>query len=392
MSILLTIYFIIYALISIRFLLHTGVLALPIPNKQHLRRYNDKRILIQYPVRNEPLRLVERFIKSLETIPEGQRHRYKLQILDDYDDKLPTLTIKPCVEYEIFKREKRTGNKAGNMNFGLEHSDGFDFLLVFDADHQVDGRGLYDAANILYGHEDIVCVQSRWIFDNKSNKLENLFQQQVLGAHIEREQTFRSYYNIFPIFNGAGGMWKISYLKERFGGFLTRCVCEDTDTSGEANMDGKRIVVLPTWTTRVDLVDGWKDYEKQQHRWIKGNGQQFAYHWSVKSKSWAKKMYWMSWNAGFALAPLKYPMLGFGVYRYLTGQSILIEQLAMIPHVLAWIGTSMSWNNTLSAKRLILYPTQYILELRVLHAQISGWYKGFFSYKKHFDFEVTRKV
>jgi hypothetical protein len=157
-------------------------------------------------------------------------------------------------------------------------------------------------------------------------------------------------------------------------------------------MGGKRIIVLPTWTTKVDLVETWEAYGKQQKRWIKGNGQQLRYHLPVKSANQLKKLYWLSWNLGYALAFTKYLIPLMVAYKTFNGlQFTWVEYLALVPHLFAWIASAQTWDNKLDARRWWMYPTQFILELRVLHKQIMGFWDGFFNYRKNFVFDVTLK-
>ena len=387
-------YLAILGVTSARFLVHTGVLALPIPKRNWKRAPITGKILIQYPIRNEPSRIVDRFIQSLETIPEEHRKHFTLQILDDYDESTPLAGyVTPCIDYVYIKRKIRTGNKAGNMNNGLSLAGPeFKYALVFDSDHQVDGTKLIQAAEIIAGNKDVVCVQSRWDFANIENTALSIVQETILGLHIDREQTWKSAHNVYPIFNGAGGIWDLDYVKTKFGGWLTRSVCEDTDLSGEVNMAGKRIVVLPTWTTKVDLVETWDALGKQQRRWIKGNGQQLRYHLPVKSVNPLKKLHWISWNLGFAVAPSKYIIPAFILVKYILGmQFSTFEYLCALPHLLAWIATAQTWDNKINTRRWWMYPTQFVLELRFLHLQIQGFWQGFYGFKKQFVFDVTEK-
>jgi cellulose synthase/poly-beta-1,6-N-acetylglucosamine synthase-like glycosyltransferase len=373
---------------------HTGVLAFPIRrHKSYLRTPITKKILIQYPIRNEPKSIVDRFIKSLETIPVAHRHLFQLQILDDYDVAMPELDTIPCINFVILKRSNRTGNKAGNMNFGLKHvGPEFKYALIYDSDHQIDGSKIIEAAEILEANNELVCVQSRWVFNNTNNTALSILQEAILGSHIDREQTFRSAYNLYPIFNGAGAIWNLDFIRSTFGGWLPRCVCEDTDLSGEVNMMGKQILVLPTWTTKVDLVETWDAYGKQQKRWIKGNGQQFRYHLPVKSVNPLKKLYWLSWNLGFALAFTKYLIPAVIAYKLFNDVSFtMVDKLAVVPHIFAWAASMQTWDNRFNSRRWWMYPTQFILELRVLHKQIAGFWDGFFNYRKNFVFDVTIK-
>lgn len=402
-------YLIILILLNIKLLIHTGVLCLPIKQKVAKRTKNSNKILIQYPVMNEPMHLINRFIKSLQLIPVEERPRFHIQILDDYTDPLVLEEI-PCISYEVVRRKARSGrqqnklgyakSKAGNMNYGLEHLrqsnslKDYKFVMIYDADHEItDGRKIIEAAEILEANDDTIIVQSRWIFANTSNSLVSLFQEAQLGVHIDREQIFRSRYNLHPIMNGAGAMFKLHYIVDTFGGWLERCVVEDIDISYEITKTGKKIYVYPEWTTNIDNPETWEDLGKQWQKWAQGNGQTIRYHWNEQAqKNIFKEIYWFSWLNSFSLAPLKYFFLIWGGYRFFNGHYIhWIEWLCLVPHILAMIATGLNWDNSFNFKRFLLYPCQFILELRILHIQIYNWYKGFFNYKKELEFLPTPK-
>lgn len=380
---------------SIRFFLHTGVLAFPIPEPVTYKRVkNNKKILIQYPIRNEPIEIIERFFKSLWTIPETERYRFLLQVLDDYDTEMTTRFNSP-ISTVYLKRPKREGNKAGNLNYGLSKTSSkeYKFVAIFDCDHQIDGKGLIEAAEILEGNRNICCVQSRWVFDNIRDTFLSFLQEHFMGVHIEREQTWRSRYNIYPIFNGAGGLWNREIVEKECGGWLTRCVCEDTDISGVLNMRNYQIHVLPTWVTRIDLVEDWDSFQKQQARWIKGNGQQLQYHLRDPNGWGWKKLYWLSWNIGFGLAPFKYVMPFFYLHKhFLLGLEFnLVDKITLIPHLFAWVAAGQTWDNKICWKRILSYPLHYFIEIGVLHHQIEGFWTGYLNWRSHIEFDVTPK-
>lgn len=391
------IFYALYWFTTIRFILHTGVLAFPIPRLKLRKKQSHKLILIQYPIRNEPPEIIERFIRSLTTIPRSSRHRFLLQILDDSDKSIrpkisDVLTTCP-IRFQYLKRLNRIGNKAGNLNYGLRRAPAkFQLVAVFDSDHEMDGRGLVEAANVLEANKRIVCVQSRWLFRQVNNSPLIRLQEQVLHTHIEREQTFRSVYDLYPIFNGAGALWKRNVIEKECDGWLERSVCEDTDISGVMNMLGYRIVTMPTWTTLTDNPENWAEYQKQQRRWIKSNGQHLQYHGRDK-RGWSlKKLYWLSWNAGFLFAPIKYAFIPYAVLKVVFGGPIYtVDYVSMAAHVLALIASMQNWDNSIYWRGLINYPLHYITELRVLHHQIYGFWQGFLGYKQNFVFEVTKK-
>ncbi len=395
------VFYAIYFITTIRFFLHHGILVFPIPKKTLPKTKSTKNLLIQYPVRNEPEHLIQRFLLSLKSVPFKDRGRIHVQILDDYDSELVLsyetnniISELAPISIRVLKRSKRWGNKAGNMNYGLSKTclKTYPYVAIFDADHIVDGKGMIEALDVLEGNSDVICVQSRWVLGNLTNTPLSLLQEQTIRTHIEREQTFRSVYNIYPIFNGAGGIWKIKPVVDLFGGFIEENPCEDTDISGLVNSRGFKIKVISEWTTVIENVVGWSNFRKQQQRWAIGNGIQLQRHIRDPHGWGWKKLYWLSWNLGHLFSLFKYPINLFIIYRITINPKFhLIELLAVIPHIFSWIASCLTWDNKLYCRGIFLYPIHFFIEQFVLPWQIYGFFKGFIKWNKHHDFVVTKK-
>jgi cellulose synthase/poly-beta-1,6-N-acetylglucosamine synthase-like glycosyltransferase len=401
------IYLAILVISNLRLLAYWGVLCFPLAKPKNFpKRVHNHKILIQYPVMNEPMELVDRFLKSLSTIPVEQRSRFHLQILDDYSKPMIRSSVTPCISYEYIRRPKRSGydplclgrakNKAGNMNYGLIRAgDEFKYVAIFDSDHQVRDFGkMLEATEIMESNQEIVVVQSRWVMANMNYTLVSLLQRIAMGTHLDREQTFKSYdrADLFPMMNGAGAVINLEWVKKNVGGWLERGIIEDQDLSYEIGRRDYKILVKQDWTTLIDNPESWGALREQWKKWACANGQFARLHWGLSSKNKWKKLYWLGWLWSFALAPFKYLMLVYVAWGLIGEHSFgLIEQLCLIPHAMAWIGSSMTWDNKLDWRRAILYPFQYILELGIVDIQVRSWYKGFFGHKNKFEFTVTPK-
>lgn len=399
MDLLWKLYYLVYAFASIRFFLHTSVLAFPIPRQRFKYKKSNKKILIQYPICNEPIELIHRFLKSLETIPKEERHRVLLQICDDSSSPIPFKSLSACVRLAYTRRwddisphPHKIKNKASNMNYGLSRaSKEYEYVAIYDADHIMDGTGLIKAAEILEAENKTVCIQSRWVPIKRLNTALSWLQEQIFHVHIEREQAFKSVYNLWPIFNGAGGIWKRDFVEEVFGGWIIFNPCEDTDISGLTNARGYKIKVLPTWTTLIDNVYDWKSYRTQQRRWASGNSIQLQRHLRDPYGWGLKKLYWMSWNIGHLVGLTKWVIPAVMTYKYFTTGLTWLDWGLTSPHIFAWITSCVRWNNTPHYRGLITYPMHYLIEFAVLPWQLFGWVEGFIFWKTKNDFVVTNK-
>lgn len=384
-----------YGLTSLRFFLHNGVLAFPLgkrrPEMEELG--NGDLVLIQYPVRNEPVEILARFFKSLESIPEEERWRFTVQILDDYDQPLTWRPRNSPVAAYYIRRRNKTGGKAGNLNCGLRHAHRkFRWVMVYDSDHVADGSNILNQVRKMKADPKLCCVQSRWVIRNPFGGALSWLQEQFTHLHIDREQVFKSNMNLWPIFNGAGAIWRRETIEDECGGWMERTVSEDIDLSGHLQFRGYRIQVDPEWTTLIDAVDNWSEYRKQQRRWAKGNGQRLRYHLQ-DPKGWGlRKLYWVSWNAGLAIAITKYVTPIIMILKALDFLPFFwFDWFGLIPHAFVMIASMQTHRNILAPRYAILYPLHYLTEFRILHTQIWAFWDGFLNYRKEFEFEVTEK-
>lgn len=411
MPLLENIYLATLVFVSARMLLQYFPLLFPI---KQTKTYNkaktlDGKILIQYPVMNEPIYLLKRFILSLNTIPEADRRHFHLQILDDYTVALPIDLFTNCpISFDLIRRPNRTGydpkepgkakSKAGNMNYGLTKTGPeFKYVAIFDADHQVQDFGsMVNAAKTLQVNNDLWCVQSRWVMDNLDffSPL-SILQETNMGTHIDREQTFKSADkgDSIAIMNGAGSIMNLAWIKQEFGCWLERSITEDTDLTFEAHAKGKKVLVNSKWITLIDNPETWSAYKEQWSKWAKSNGQLSVYHLKTKHPNLSDKLIWFMWISSFAFAPLKY-LSYYVVYNNicLTGQVTYVEYLCLIPHFVAWGAASQTWDNKFSFRKFIIFPLQYILEIGVLHVQVINFWKGVLNHTKDYEFKPTPKA
>lgn len=167
---------------------------------------------------NEPVELFEETLKATQSINYENK---KIYILDDGPrGEIRNLTFKYRANY--LSREDKSHRKAGNLNFGLNHSAG-EFILVLDAD-QIPKP---EIANDLLGYfsEDpkLALITTRQSF--KVPKAD--FNHDVL--FYEHMQSGKNADNA-SISCGSGVFYRRSAL-EAVGGFLTWNVVEDLTTT-----------------------------------------------------------------------------------------------------------------------------------------------------------------
>ena len=95
-------------------------------------------VTTQIPLFNE-INVAERVIRAVAAI-DYPRQRHEIQVLDDSNDETCALVDRVAQELraegrwvEVFRRDKRTGYKAGAMKAGMAVCKG-EFIAIFDSD------------------------------------------------------------------------------------------------------------------------------------------------------------------------------------------------------------------------------------------------------------------
>lgn len=147
--------------------------------------------------------------------------RKTVYVLDDGGrDEIRALAQKYGAKY--LSRPERCDRKAGNLNFGLEHSEG-EYVLVLDADQIVDPAIASDLLGYFSDDEKtaIVTTRQRFMAPRKDFNHDNLFYGEMqVGKDSDNA----------AISCGSGVFYRRSALAE-IGGFQTWNIVEDLYTS-----------------------------------------------------------------------------------------------------------------------------------------------------------------
>ncbi len=231
-------------------------------------------VLVQLPVCNEGPLAVR--VASAAAHMDWPRDRLTIQILDDGDETLheelaaQVRSVMPDgVHYQILHRGNRIGFKAGNLAFGLAHSEA-PYVAVFDADFVPPSDFLRRTIPVLAGDEGLAFVQTRWGHANRNTNWLTRVQGLLLDSHfaVEQEARFRAQ---MPLsFNGSAGVWNRLAI-EQGGGWTGDTLTEDLDLSMRCVMQGWRAAMLPDVVVPGELPPTAAAWRAQQARWTKGH-------------------------------------------------------------------------------------------------------------------------
>ncbi|MBK8902865.1 MAG: glycosyltransferase [Anaerolineaceae bacterium] len=233
-------------------------------------------VTVQLPVFNEPF-VVERLIHTAVSL-HYPADRLQIQVIDDSTDSTTERAARWVAYYKekgvniaLLHRSRRDGFKAGALAEALPQASG-DFIAIFDADFQPQADFLQQTMPHFGQNPALGMVQTRWGHLNDGRSPLTGAQAIALDKHFAMEQTVRHRANLFPKFNGAGGVWRRACLEDA-GGWQSDTVCEDLCLSTRAVLRQWQCLFLNEVQAPAELPTTISAYKTQQARWSKGSSQ-----------------------------------------------------------------------------------------------------------------------
>lgn len=245
---------------------------------------NWPKVTVQLPIYNERY-VVGRLIEAVVHL-DYPADRLQIQVIDDSSDdttekaaELVRYYKRKGVNISLLRRRHRQGYKAGALAHAFPQADG-DFIAIFDADFQPAPDFLRQTIPHFLNEPQLGVIQTRWGHLNAGASPLTAAQAIALDKHFAMEQTVRHRANLFPKFNGAGGVWRRCCLQDA-GGWEEDTVCEDLCLSTRAFLKGWRFRFLNDVVAPAELPATINAYKNQQARWAKGSSQclrKFGWH------------------------------------------------------------------------------------------------------------------
>lgn len=318
------------------------------------------RVTVQLPIYNERY-VVERLIAAAVQL-DYPSDKLEIQVLDDSTDETIQLTRHLVEHYRrqgvnivLLHRELRKGYKAGALSEALTKTDS-EFVAIFDADFCPSADFLRRTIPHFVNDRKVGMIQTRWDHLNPDESVLTGAQMLAIDKHFVVDQTVRFRANLFPKFNGSGGIWRRSCIDEA-GGWHEDTVCEDLCLSTRAILGGAHFLVLPEISTPSELPNTVSAYKNQQARWAKGSLQCiFKYTARILGAS------------DQTLASRIFAVLSMSTY--LISPLVLLLLLMQLPILLFNIEFS-TWIKVYSLIG-IGHPILYVIAQNVLHGK-RGW-------------------
>jgi cellulose synthase/poly-beta-1,6-N-acetylglucosamine synthase-like glycosyltransferase len=233
-------------------------------------------VLVQLPVRNEGGLALR--VAAAAMAMDWPADKLEIQVLDDGDPddhealKTAIVAMAPAgVKVSVLARGERTGFKAGNLAFGLKHSQA-PFVAVFDADFVPPSDFLNRTIPVLLGDSGLCFVQARWTHANRNLNWLTRAQGFLLDSHFAVEQEGRFRAGLPISFNGTAGVWRRRAIEDA-GGWTGDTLTEDLDLSMRCTLKGWRAAYVKDLEVPAELPETAAAWRAQQARWTKGHAQ-----------------------------------------------------------------------------------------------------------------------
>lgn len=362
-------------------------------------------VLVQLPVCNEGPLAVR--VAAAAARIDWPKDRLTIQLLDDghghQHDELAAAVravMPEGVNFQILRRGDRKGFKAGNLAFGLIHSDA-PFVAVLDADFVPPPDFLRRTVPVLIADSGLAFVQSRWGHANRSANWLTRVQGLLLDSHFAVEQEARFRAGMPLSFNGSAGVWNRTAI-EQGGGWTGDTLTEDLDLSMRCMMQGWRGAMVSDLVVPGELPQTAAAWRAQQARWTKGHAQVASkllpQLWTSGLPLWKKAAMTMQmcqfafYMLAFASAVISLTLMYMGVVYYpgVAGLGLMVTGLGICSSIgYLYLGQRMLGRHhepklVPSLLLAVVFPSGLIL------ANTRATCEAFFS--KRMDFNRTTRV
>ncbi len=233
-------------------------------------------VLVQLPVCDEgnlPVRIAAAAARL-----DWPADRLHIQVLDDgpaeHHEALARAIyheVPKGICVSVLRRGERRGFKAGNLAFGLNHSQA-PYVAIFDADFVPPSDFLRRTVPALMADPELAFVQARWGHANRFRNWLTRVQGVLLDSHFAVEQEARFRAGLPIAFNGTAGVWRRDAIDDA-GGWSGDTLTEDLDLSLRAALRGWRAAMISDLEAPGELPETAAAWRAQQARWTKGHVQ-----------------------------------------------------------------------------------------------------------------------
>ncbi len=231
-------------------------------------------VSILLPGHNED-QVIGQLLKRMSELTYPQAKLEIIMINDASTDKTGLIADEYSRRYSFIKvihRDNKIGGKgkAAAMNAGFQLSKG-EIILCFDADYfpPID---IVEKLVKEFAGPKVGAVMGRPVpLNEPQNWVTRLVAlERISGYRVDQEA--RNQLRLVPQFGGTVGGFR-RCIMEKIGGLDETMLTEDTDLTFEVYHAGYKIHYVGEAECYEEVVDNWKAYWRQRHRWARGHMQ-----------------------------------------------------------------------------------------------------------------------
>jgi cellulose synthase/poly-beta-1,6-N-acetylglucosamine synthase-like glycosyltransferase len=308
------------------------------------RRYPDVDIFL--PICGEPIEVLHNTWTGVFELIHAYPGVARAFVLDDGNsDEAGALA--PAFGFTYRRRPEHKHKKAGNLNYGFEHTSG-EHIVVFDADFRP--RPDFLSETLPYLDDPAVgLVQTPQYF--RASK-QQTWVERCAGASLEvfyrSVQVSRDRFGS-ALCVGSNAVYRRIGLAHA-GGFTEMPYAEDSHTGLDMRRFGYKLVYVPVVLAAGVCPSGIGAFMRQQYRWCCGATSLIwtRHMWRVRMPFRSRLPYiagWM-WNLTTALRVLILPLVPVTLLAFLPGEIQLRNAVLLIPPILTGVLLYPLWHNS----------------------------------------------
>ncbi len=230
-------------------------------------------ISIVMPVKNEPIELFERSLKSIANL-KWPKNRLEVIIISDdppkkaieLKNKIKEIANKASLNIVFINRENPHGGRSGALNDGLEIAKG-KYLMTLDVDNIVDPDFLEKAIDLME-NGSYSAVVARWKPLNTDTRVS---QAQAYALDYLMDALYRGFKGLnLPVFPlGSGTVYRKDVLR-KIGGWDENRIQDDMEIGSRLIGRGYKTSFIDCQGVHVELPPTVKALRVQQSRWSYG--------------------------------------------------------------------------------------------------------------------------
>jgi cellulose synthase (UDP-forming) len=319
------------------------------------------RVAVFIPAAGEDVNVVAATVKAASEIDYPN---YAVAVLDDSKDALYQQIARKYKVGYVRRQNTGEGKKAGNMNHALGKIDGYDYILVLDADFQARPEILQEL--VPYAGRDVGVVQSPQHFP-RNEEVHGRSKIEYGAAYIQSDfyrvtQVARNKFGA-AICVGTDALYNVEALK-RVGGYegvgQPRGWAHSEDVYTGLKMlnsyndydERYQVRYVPIQLAKGSCPDTHQSFYKQQNRWATGSMQLIFSTMTVRSHK---------------LSAMQRLIYGSNALYYFYTMAILLSPLYLL--TLALSNYPVSWAFTLYFIPSLV--VRYVLEPFVMRRELA---------------------